>query len=243
MTPNDQAARPSVLERLQEDHDLTAAHLFAAQESDDWLAASDSESALEAALAANVESSQIETARELFSPLAPEDRAKIANRIVTDHLQSASEPIPITAAPRRRWWLASLPLTAAAAAAVTLLVVDQRMTAGESSDGTVNISAAVRGSQANSREIAAGASFYLDCHAIDREITVVGAHAVPIAPLDGDTTPRLLGGDRVAVTTDGATYHLRADLPPGTWEVTCDVHEPASGRLSTLAPAASLVVR
>lgn len=254
MTTNDKdPGQTSDLVHLQEAYDLAQAHLLAAEEADAWLAAPDSEAALDEALAAHVAPTEVEATRALFAPLAPEARSKILDSVVAGYLQStpptSAKPTPITSARPRvgRWWLASLPLTAAAAAAATLLIVHRGTALDGPLPGEVHISSAKRGDSSptaaeSSLRLAPDERFYLDCHAAGREITVVGAHAVPSAPIDGDVSPRLLGGERIATTANGATLHLRASLPPGAWAVACDVHDSASGRLMTLAPAAPLIV-
>lgn len=236
--------RVAALAHLRDEHDLAAAHLLAADEPDAWLVIPDSEEALTAALAAHVDPTEVAAARELFAPLAPEAQARIVDSVIARYLQSTApapaEPTPInrTRARTRARWLAGL--TAAAAAAVALLIIDGDAPTDASLTGVVNISAVVRGDPARTTS---GEKFYLDCHSAGREITVVGVRAVPTAPIDGDASPRLLGGERVTLTADGATLHLRADVPAGTWEVSCEVLERASGRLMTLGPPAMLVVR
>ena len=254
MTTNDKdPGQTSDLVHLQEAYDLAQAHLLAAEEADAWLAAPDSEAALDEALAAHVAPTEVEATRALFAPLAPEARSKLLDSVVAGYLRStpptAAKPTPITSARPRvgRWWLASLPLTAAAAAAATLLIVHRGSGADGPLAGEVRVSSAERGDASRtaaggSLRLAPNKRFYLDCHAAGRDITVVGAHAVPSAPIDGDVSPRLLGGERIATTANGATLHLIASLPAGAWAVACDVHDSASGRLMTLAPAASLIV-
>lgn len=254
MSTNDEDMGPSPEQaHLQEAYDLAQAHLLAAEEADAWLAAPDSDAALDAALAAQAAPTEVAAARALFAPLAPEARSKILDSVVAGFLQStpptSAKPTPITSARPRvgRWWLASLPLTAAAAAAATLMIVNHGTAVDGPLAGEVHVSSAERGDASrtaagSSLRLAPNKRFYLDCHAAGREITVVGAHAVPSAPIDGDVSPRLLGGERIATTANGATLHLIASLPAGAWAVACDVYDSASGRLMTLASAASLIV-
>lgn len=248
-THHEDSARSAALTRLQDERDLAVAQLLAADEPDAWFAAGDREQALAAALAAHGNPADLTAARELFAPLPPMAQSKILDPVLAGYLQStaptSAEPGPnIRSRPRARvWWLAGLSVPAAAAAA--LMIYDAAPQTGETLVGEVHISAAVRGDPARiaRQQLASGDRFYLDCRSAGRIIAVVGARAVPMAPIDGDFTPRLLGGERTSTAADGATLHLRADLPVGTWEVSCEVHEPASGRLVTLEPPAILVVQ
>lgn len=246
---HEEPARAAALTRLQEERDLAAAHLLVADEPDAWFTAGDSEQALVAALAAHGEPADLVAAREAFATLPRTTQAKLLDPVLAGYLQSTTppsgEPTPSIHAHRRvrAGWLAGLSVAAAAAAA--LVIFNAAPPTGETLVGEVHFSAAVRGDPARiaRQQLASGDWFYLDCRSPGRSITVAGVRAVPMAPLDGDGTPRLLGGERTSTAADGATLHLRADLPPGTWEVSCEVHEAASGRLLTLAPPAVLVVQ
>lgn len=231
--------------------------LLASELPDEWVA--DTEVAREAIVAAEGSADDGEAMRALLAPLEPAAQARVLDRVVGEFLRTKPAAAPEGAAPvpraRGRWWLvASLPLTAAVAAVVTLAIVTPQAmhrvgsTAGDGSvAGEVRVSSGLRGaggsgSTGSDLRVPAGEGFYLDWHAAGRALNVVAVHAEPLDPVDHDVRPRVLGWERRATAPDGATLAVEAHLPCGRWKVTCEMHEPATGRLLRLDPPAFLVV-
>lgn len=241
-TNTNKAGESAIVAHMREESELAEAHLLAAQIPDEWFAAVGTAS-LDAAGDA-----EARVMWELLVPLETAAQARIVDHVVTAYLEPSREAkvVPIASAVRpSRWFLASLPLTAAAAAAVTLLVVEVRAPVGELLAGEVQLAPAERGDPTGigrSLRVTGGAHVFLECRSDDRTITVVGARAGRTVPIDGDAAPRWLGWTAIATTPSGATLQVHADLPPATWEVACQVHDTASGRLMLLDPPAVLVV-
>ena len=242
-TNANKAGEPAIVAHMREESELAEAHLLAAQIPDEWFAAA----GVPALDAAGDDEARVMS--ELHTPLEPAARARIVDHVVSAYLdpgrRAAVVPIARAAPWTSRWFLASLPLTAAAAAAVTLLIVDARAPVGELLAGEVQLAPAERGEPtgiARSLRVTGGAHVLLECRGDGRTITVVGARAERTVPVEGDAAARWLGWEALATTPGGATLQVHADLPPATWEVACQVHDTASGRLLLLDPPAVLVV-
>ena len=230
---------------------LAEAHALAADVPAAWIKAAASELPVEAAFPAyRFSASEIEEARELFGPLDPKVKEKIVERTVDAFLREAPRPTSAPGVePRGRWgggrrWLTRLgPPLATAAAAASLTFVLTRSAAPEHGElaGHVRATSADRApGETSLLTLESGSSFLLDCRVEGRSIEVVNVRAERSGAAAQEA--RGLGWTVVAEADDGATLHVTADLPPGTWQVACDVYEASSGRLSHLAPPASLVI-
>jgi hypothetical protein len=230
---------------MREEGELEEAHRMASEIPEAWFAAADDPSV---AAPGEPDSALM---REMLSPLEPAAQARIIDRAVATYLRPIPQPAAVISMDRARpsrWWLASLPLTAAAAAAMTLLIVRTNAPAGGSLAGEVQLAAAVRGAPAwpvaaGTLAIAPGEHAFVECRGDGRAITVVNVRALPAAPSADEVSPRWLGWEAIESTAGSATLQVHADLPPGRWEVSCQVHEADSGRLFLLEPPAVLVVR
>lgn len=234
-----------------ENYDIAEAARLVEQIPADWLAAAAAELPVEKAIPEGSDP-DVAARREEFAPLDRAARARIAERVVTGYLQA--NPPPATRGWLRRWWV-SLPLTAATASLLTLWCVSatfglllrspaNRVHADERLVGSVHLSRAERGADGPGPEsvlrLAWRDYFDLDCRVEGRAIEVVRVRAVRAAADPGESY--WLGGVPLAERPEGATLHLRADLPPGTWHLTCDVYDRDVGSLISLEPPARLVI-
>lgn len=234
-----------------ENYDIAEAAHLVEQIPAEWLAAAAGELPVEKAIPEGSDP-DVAARRKEFAPLDRAARARIAEHVVTGYLQA--NPPPAARGWFRRWWV-SLPLTAATASLLTLWSVGavsrlvvlsrHRSIADEPLVGSVHVARAERGADGPGPESALRLAwrdyFDLDCRVEGRALEVVRVRATRVADA-GPPQSYWLGGVPLAERPDGATLHLRADPPPGTWQLTCDVYDRDMGRLISLEPPARLVI-
>lgn len=240
------------LARCREEVERAKAHLLAAEAPDAWITATDDDAALEAALASNNYPIETEAARQLLMPLDIDTRRQLVDRVVNSYLDhrsvAAQEPKPVRAPLPllKRKWL-TLPLTAVAASLLTLFYINMG-NSGSGSDSIQGIVSASASTRAGSTQEAEGALrlrggewFTLDCKSQNQAIRVVSVRAFPTTPTK-DKTARWLGAETLETTDQGARLHVHAELPPGPWRVSCEVQSPTSGNVTSMSPAALIIL-
>lgn len=207
-----------------------------------WLAAAAGAGPLEAVRAADLDLPIDDDAlRDLLQPLPPDARARLAERCAAAFLADApcDAPPPIPRK-RRRWWI-SAPL-AAAAAVVLFLALRTADDLDATLPGEVHAITALRAEPTQSTvRVEAGKWLFLECRAGGRPLTVVEVLAEP-DPARQDTPPRSLTWRPHELGPDGGRLHIRAELPPGAWSLTCVVTEAGGDVRVRLAPPAAIVV-
>ncbi|HGG56246.1 MAG TPA: hypothetical protein ENK31_00435 [Nannocystis exedens] len=255
MEPEDRnKTHEAELARCREEVERAQAHLIAAEAPDAWITATDDDAALEAALASNNYPIETEAARQLLIPLDIDTRRQLIDRVVNSYLENrsvaAQEPksvqAPLPLPLLKRKWL-TLPLTAVAASLLTLFYINMG-NSGAGSGSIQGIVSASAGTRTGSTQKAGGALrlrggewFTLDCKSQNQAIRVVSVRAFPTTQAK-DKTARWLGAETLETTDQGARLHVHAELPPGPWRVSCEVQSPTSGDVTSMSPAALIIL-
>lgn len=208
-----------------------------------WLDAAEGKVSVDELLA-DVEATdaQRRAVRELFHPLDPRARDRLAAAAAEKHLglsEGEGKVIPMPS--RWRRWLWAAPAVAAAA----VLVMFLRAPGDEMAPfaGDVSLQSAHRYAPAapgNTLDVPVGEYFYLDCRAQDRKVEVFSVRATGRG---GNERVQYLGFSASEVSPRGALLHVLADLPPGRWDVTCGGAEAGTGRFAWFARSVELAVR
>jgi hypothetical protein len=167
--------------------------------------------------------------------LDPAARARIVERTVVEHIAAA--PAVAQVIRPRRWWILG-PVGIAAGLGIVILGGDRGP--DPLAEGEVQAFSAVRNASPEIREITAGQPFYLRCKVPGVAVEPVSIHATRAAPA-ADEAPRTLGFVVDRVGTDGTELYTHADLPTGTWDLTCGVRDP-HGHFQWLRPPIRLSV-
>lgn len=179
---------------------------------------------------------QIAVCSELCRPRDPQ-----AERMLIEHAQAVAGR-PATKRTVRRLVLGSGATCLAAAAVVLLMLRGSQPPAPGIIEGDVSVSSAMRhGPRPDSAEglpVDPGGAFYLRCAAGRGEL----AFKIEAVRARRSGEEHRLGFP-VATMEGSQELHVQADLPRGTWEVTCGVVVDRSQQFAWLDPPAAIVIK
>lgn len=245
-------------ERCRDAVEEAEAQLLAAEAPHSWVDTGADGAEVDVDRAASAYALDVGVTADLLRPLDAKARGRIADDVVNSYLleagDEASGPVSGAAAwtpsgaaaandagRRRSWW--RLPVTAVAAALLTFVYVDLRDTAGASTDaltGKVLLSESVRGGSERGDPSATMRIHKSDpfvkthCWAEGRDVEII---RVVAKRSDGAGKSYNLASEVLEEAGDGALLKVTADLPPGSWSLSCEAEERTSGTRSWIGPA------